>query len=729
MNVSLIESKKNIVKNASSAEAAELETKAYELYEKANLLLKESITEADPLVSIEKTNKAKETINYALLKQEQSLKKYDESKIYPPDVNFKNIQPVSSSENFKESFVYTQNGTVAKGSTKTQSTNESIANTSTNTSTNNTLKTNNIQKNETPITQTNLKTTNTEKTNGVVANSTTNNTLKTNNTVKNETQIDQTNTNTKTPTTNTEKESTEFLSVYEKLIKDANQIEASELNRLDKIKDLKKEAVSNKEKSEKILTQLEGETNPTVVQAKVKEAEELQKKSDAAALEAKNEEFYMNNNIAEAKAKRTEAILVLEVLEEKQISKAKKVDNKKSINEINKYFDENIQTNTAAVNDGIELSTTKKYNNKTIIPIDVVLPEGLIFKVQIGAFKNKINPTIFNGISPITGELTGKGITRYTAGMFRSFKAADMAKGKIRNLGYNDAFVVVFFNGKRISEDEAEKILSNKSEAEKTELAVLTSNEINQLKQAGINENEVYKPTKLNPTKAIVVPKANQNNAPIAESINNLEGVYFTVQIGVFKNNKTSEELFNITPLQTFTTETGLIRYSTGVFRSVNDAEIRKTEVVNTGITDAYVVAYKNGKRITVEEATGQAVLNNQTIQNPAIPEVNQNNLATKTNNTTKEKAVFKVQLGAYKGEVNIAKNTFLNQLTSYGIQFYVTQNGFYIYTAGEFTSKAKADELRQIVLGLGITDAFVAAYNSKGQKISVKEANTLLNN
>jgi len=95
------------------------------------------------------------------------------------------------------------------------------------------------------------------------------------------------------------------------------------------------------------------------------------------------------------------------------------------------------------------------YSAAKPIPVNEKLPEGLIFKVQIGAFRNPIPQDLFSGMTPITGETTPQGFTRYTAGIFLKYSTADQVKNEIKSLGYNDAFVVAFLNGKRISMNEA----------------------------------------------------------------------------------------------------------------------------------------------------------------------------------------------------------------------------------------------------------------------------------
>ncbi|MES2395457.1 MAG: hypothetical protein V4549_05620, partial [Bacteroidota bacterium] len=108
-----------------------------------------------------------------------------------------------------------------------------------------------------------------------------------------------------------------------------------------------------------------------------------------------------------------------------------------------------------SANEVFEQKSTLVYSFKNPIPINKKLPEGLIFKVQIGAFRKPIPQDLFQGMSPITGETTPKGFIRYTVGVFEKFTTADKIKNKIIGMGYKDAFIVAFLNGKRIPINEA----------------------------------------------------------------------------------------------------------------------------------------------------------------------------------------------------------------------------------------------------------------------------------
>ena len=109
------------------------------------------------------------------------------------------------------------------------------------------------------------------------------------------------------------------------------------------------------------------------------------------------------------------------------------------------------------------LTDEKVYSQENPIPLNPKIPKGLIFKVQVGAFRNPIPQDLFQGFAPISAEKVRDDITRYRVGYFKTYQDANKAKNQIRGLStsYRDAFVVAINNGKRIKLSEARAILSS----------------------------------------------------------------------------------------------------------------------------------------------------------------------------------------------------------------------------------------------------------------------------
>ncbi|GAB4248326.1 MAG: N-acetylmuramoyl-L-alanine amidase [Vicingaceae bacterium] len=98
--------------------------------------------------------------------------------------------------------------------------------------------------------------------------------------------------------------------------------------------------------------------------------------------------------------------------------------------------------------------TKEKEKNKTTVD-----NSGIVFKVQIATSANKLDllPQNFKGLEPIEVYEAG-GLYRYTYGITDDVDKAYELQKQARAVGYNDAFVIAFNNGKRITVSEAIKL-------------------------------------------------------------------------------------------------------------------------------------------------------------------------------------------------------------------------------------------------------------------------------
>ena len=269
------------------------------------------------------------------------------------------------------------------------------------------------------------------------------------------------------------------------------------------------------------------------------------------------------------------------------------------------------------------------YNENKRIPKNPKMPEGLVFKVQIGAFRNPIPQDHYKGFAPLMAEDAGNGITRYTAGLFKTFNVANMAKNEIRTMGYPDAFVVAFFNGKRININEARAMLAETpTTEEEISFTNTAANQVNN--QQSTNNNQT-----INNNPPITTEEVKDG---ISKDVRNIEGVFYTIQVGVYSKPITADQLNNLTPLNSERTANGLIRYTSGIYKNLNDANAAKNRAVNLGITDAFIIAYQNGNKITVAQANELlGSNNNSTSANNNTTEVEVTNENASSNNNTSE--------------------------------------------------------------------------------------------
>lgn len=257
------------------------------------------------------------------------------------------------------------------------------------------------------------------------------------------------------------------------------------------------------------------------------------------------------------------------------------------------------------------------YSDSRPIPVDPAMPSGVYYKVQVGAFRNRIPQNLFGDFAPVSGEALANGITRYTAGFFLNFENADQAKLTIRRLGYGDAFVVAFRDGKRIPLYEAmnltekdylaavekEYIYGDKGEAPVRKLAannVAGTATTGAASSANAPSSVAVAPAA--PARRTDYYKGTPNAVP-AKQVEAVKGLFYTVQIGVYSKPVTAQVLKGMTPVNSELTSTMKIRYTTGVFNSLDLAVNKREEAKAAGITDAFITVYYNGERITLSEA------------------------------------------------------------------------------------------------------------------------------
>lgn len=81
----------------------------------------------------------------------------------------------------------------------------------------------------------------------------------------------------------------------------------------------------------------------------------------------------------------------------------------------------------------------------------VIGEDGVVFKVQIGAFRNKDLSKYFENNENFGGESDDDGVQKITLGLFRDYWEADTFKKYLREMGVNDAWIVPYKDGTRVA--------------------------------------------------------------------------------------------------------------------------------------------------------------------------------------------------------------------------------------------------------------------------------------
>jgi len=240
----------------------------------------------------------------------------------------------------------------------------------------------------------------------------------------------------------------------------------------------------------------------------------------------------------------------------------------------------------------------KPYSEENPIPLEAEKPQGLVFRVQVGAFSRPVPNETFNDFSPVTGEEVRPGLIRYVAGYFGGRGDASNARDQIRQLGYSDAFVVAYCDGERIPVYRAEELMASGACVPSIETPVNAIVSAEEAEREGRLTNGDSFEEKLDEFAYNKAPGAAE-----AETAETKLGLYFTVQVGVYNKPVPATQLKNITPLVTKRLPNGQIRYSSGIFNDVESAQVKRSEAIEVGISDAFIVAYYKGERLTVSQA------------------------------------------------------------------------------------------------------------------------------
>lgn len=408
---------------------------------------------------------------------------------------------------------------------------------------------------------------------------------------------------------------------------------------------------------------------------------------------------------------------------------------------------ENTASKAGFKTDGLEIVRGNAYSAAKPIPINAKIADGLIFRVQIGAFKTQIPDNSFKGLSPLNGETTSNGYIRYTAGNFEKIENANAVKNDLRNLGYIDAFVVVYYNGRRITLAEAMEIM-------KQEGRTIDSNAP---QTAGITANT-------NVPKAAANPVI-QESVVVTKELEQINGLLYTIQVGVYARQVSKPQLLRLTPIFREQLSGGLFRYTAGIYNNPEKLLQDKDKVVSMGIRDAFVSAYLNGKRIPFAEAKEKQA-NDPSIkmetESPIVfgdaaasaPPRNDNPLEQLGSVATGEPAVqpftngvreypmaspengiksdengisFKVQIGAFSKQVPDDVAAKFSAIKSWPVEN-KRINGLYIYNVGNFSELKFAKQLKDELVAMGITDAFLTVYKD-GTKLYGAAAENYLRN
>ncbi|MCT4559997.1 MAG: hypothetical protein N4A41_01350 [Crocinitomicaceae bacterium] len=256
------------------------------------------------------------------------------------------------------------------------------------------------------------------------------------------------------------------------------------------------------------------------------------------------------------------------------------------------------------------------------IPLNVSQPTGLVFRVQVGAFTKALPDEMFREFYPVDGELRPTGMTLYRAGFFKSHVMAQTAQSDIKRVGYKDAFVVAFCNSERITIREAKRLEITGGCSTKEQKEIMFQEQKELVAEAQTQAKLAQKDYSIGPN-GETYDYYKVDYAVPSQPIENIKGMFYTIQIGVFNRPADQSLVKGLDELYTRRLPNGQIRYSTGLYPSLREAVEAKKLVNQKGYTDAFIVVYNEGERLSLVAAqellkeNGPSILEKKTEYNP----------------------------------------------------------------------------------------------------------------
>ena len=383
----------------------------------------------------------------------------------------------------------------------------------------------------------------------------------------------------------------------------------------------------------------------TLLNLKLEELDQLTSNGDSSRNKEENsvsEGYLYVNEVKKEKISKEIISLVNEMnssdssdLFESYINNKISFESLASSDRVNQSILDLLPPNNSERNSFVVLEAEVVVQNKQTLPILESNPSGLNFRVQVGAFRRPVREDVYREFTPVSGQQLNNGLIVYMAGYFNNSIDAVSAQKSIRSIGYSDAFIVSYCNDERLPfwkgkeyERSGKCLASNRNEP----IALNTSNES---VETNVNNNARTNETENSTSNAaessiaanenIFTPssKVEQHGDNLVRTID-VKGLFYSVQVGAFNRKIRGNELSQLKELNYYRA-TGLYRYSSGKFDSIEKAKERQKDVISLGISDAFIVAYYNGERISIQKSrnllieNGNAILFENDIQSDAI--------------------------------------------------------------------------------------------------------------
>ncbi|MEO6904364.1 MAG: hypothetical protein ABI315_14585 [Bacteroidia bacterium] len=205
----------------------------------------------------------------------------------------------------------------------------------------------------------------------------------------------------------------------------------------------------------------------------------------------------------------------------------------------------------------------------------------------------------------------------------------------------------------------------------------------------------------------------------------------YTVELGNYKKGLSSvvlSQFLSINDINSTVNNDSTTTYTAGTFSTVEAAEKRKQELINSGVTYAKVVYKQKGKVYDLADVTSNQNNTNKsgivTTKDKTESTSNEptNSVPASNIGIHSSDIVFRIQLGAYHKP--ISKNVFKDIENLMEVR---TDDSLYKYMTGAYTDISIAAKNKVEILLKGYDGVFITAYKD-GKRIMLKDAGATTN-
>ena len=183
-------------------------------------------------------------------------------------------------------------------------------------------------------------------------------------------------------------------------------------------------------------------------------------------------------------------------------------------------------------------------------------------------------------------------------------------------------------------------------------------------------------------------PQPQHNQVAGIKNIHDTKYLIYAIRIGTYSEPKNKSELKHLASLYYSRTSDGKYAYFDGPYYSYSSAQKALIRLKNMGYTDAYIQAFNNGQKISIDRAR---------------------QLETKVKGTGK--AIFGVQVGAYSKPLSQENYRKLYGKLGANYQISMIKKGsMYVYYVYAGTTYPEAKQTKAKIHNLGYNDAFIIA-------------------